>query len=391
MTDAVEGRVFDTHVCLVSQQATPNLSPVLDASFRPKRVVMVVTPDMRQQAQWLEDVLRERCRTRVERLDVGDAWDMNGLLAQLIEWIDAQGVGPSIALNVTGGTKPMAMAAQQAFAMAGLAVFYVHPTSDQVQWLDPDLPAFALNNKLKLDDYLQAHGWKVLARPAPLVAGPELQRLTQELVLGIAERAGAIGRLNAIASDCERCHRLWYTLTEQDVADQRLTATLADFEDAAACKVEGRTLRFPDEAARFFCNGGWLEEYVAETVRTLPADAGVQDWAAGLKVRSVGNNLKGQGGSNELDVAVLAHNRLHLIECKTRNLQNEGSAADALYKLDALTALGGLKTTTLLVSYRGDLAPGDRQRAKDLGIQTCVGSQLATLRSTLLKWIKTRA
>lgn len=390
MTDAVESRIFDTHVCLVSQQATPNLSPVLDTSFRPQRVVMVVTPDMRQQAKWLEDVLRERCRIRVERLDVRDAWDMNALLAQLIEWIDLQGVGLSIALNVTGGTKPMAMAAQRAFDKAGLAVFYVHPTSDQVQWLAPGLPAFTLNNKLKLDDYLQAHGWKVLARPAPMVAGPELQRLTQRLVLGIAERASAIGRLNAIASDCERSHRLWYTLTEQDIADQRLTATLADFEDAAACEVDGRTLRFPDEAARFFCNGGWLEEYVAETVRKLPADAGVQDWAASLKVRSVGNNLKGQGGSNELDVAILAHNRLHLIECKTRNLQSEGSAADALYKLDALTALGGLKTTTLLVSYRGELAPGDRQRAKDLGIQTCVGSQLATLRGTLLKWIKTR-
>jgi hypothetical protein len=213
MTDAVEGRVFDTHVCLVSQQATPNLTPVLDPSFRPERVVMVVTPDMRQQAQWLEDVLRERCRTRVERLEVGDAWDMNALLAQLIEWIDAQGVGPSIALNVTGGTKPMAMAAQQAFAMAGLAVFYVHPTSDQVQWLEAGAPAFALNNKLKLEDYLRAHGWKVLERPAPLRAGPELKRLAQELVLGIADRAGAIGRLNFLASECERLRRLSLTLT----------------------------------------------------------------------------------------------------------------------------------------------------------------------------------
>jgi hypothetical protein len=284
----------------------------------------------------------------------------------------------------------MAMAAQQAFAMAGLAVFYVHPTSDRVQWLEASAPAFDLNNKLKLEDHLQAHGWKVLERPAPLRAGPELQRLTQELVLGIADRAGAIGRLNSLASDCERLRRLSLTLTEHDLADPRLAAALTDFEDAGACMVEGNTLRFPNEAARFFCNGGWLEDYVAEAIRTLPAEAGVQDWAPGLKVRSLGNNLKGQGGSNELDVAVLAHNRLHLIECKTRNLRDEGSAADALYKLDALTALGGLKTTTLLVSYR-DLAPGDRQRAKDLGIQTCVGPQLATLRSTLLKWIKTRA
>lgn len=97
------------------------------------------------------------------------------------------------------------------------------------------------------------------------------------------------------------------------------------------------------------------------------------------------------GGSDELDVAILAHNRLHLVECKTRDLGDEGGAAGALYKLDALTSLGGLNTASLLVSYR-KLAAGERRLdSKDLGIQTCVGSQLANLRGTLIKWIKTRA
>ena len=390
MTGKAANGHFDTHVCLVSQQATPNLTPVLDPEFGPARLVMLVTPEMSQRAQWLESVLRSRTHVKVERIEVTDAWDMHGVLEQLIQWIDQQAPDASIALNVTGGTKPMAMAAQQAFAMAGLAVFYVHPTRDEVQWLEPRLPAFTLNNRLKLEDYLAAHGWSVLQRPPRRRPPAHLNALTQELVLGFDERARSIGLLNGYAQECERMGLLAITLDSRDADDTRFRATLGDFERAGACRVEGQQLHFSDEAARFFCKGGWLEDYAAEVVATLPADVGIQDWAAGVQVRSLANNLPGLGGSNELDVAILAHNRLHLVECKTRNLGDEGGAAGALYKLDALTSLGGLNTASLLVSYR-KLAAGERQRAKDLGIQTCVGSQLANLRGTLIKWIKTRA
>jgi hypothetical protein len=166
MTEPGELQRFDTHLCLVSQQATPNLVPVLDAGFRPRRVVMVVTPDMRQRAQWLEDTLRPRAAVQVERIDVQDAWDMHGIIDTLVGWLDKQPADARIALNVTGGTKPMAMAAQQVFAMAGRPVFYLHQARAEVQWLEPRLPPRALANRLSLDDYLHAHGWEVLQRPA---------------------------------------------------------------------------------------------------------------------------------------------------------------------------------------------------------------------------------
>lgn len=36
MTGKAANGHFDTHVCLVSQQATPNLTPVLDPSLAPR-------------------------------------------------------------------------------------------------------------------------------------------------------------------------------------------------------------------------------------------------------------------------------------------------------------------------------------------------------------------
>lgn len=391
MTEPADPQRFDSHLCLVSQQATPNLTPLLDLAFRPRRVVMVVTPDMRQRARWLEETLRRhRPPLTVECLEVKDAWDMHGVLDTLVGWLDSQPADCSIALNVTGGTKPMAMAAQQVFAMAGRPVFYVHQARAEIQWLEPRLPARTLGNRLCLEDYLHAHGWEVLARPALRAPDAKVAELTRELVLNIKDREWAIGKLNGYAQECERMNWTRINLNPGDKNDGAFMETLKDFERAGACRLDGDTLSFPDESARFFCKGGWLEDYVVELMRGLATQLGVQDWAAGLKVRSLDNNLKGEGGSNELDLAFLAHNRLHLVECKTSNLKDEGSATGAIYKLDALTALGGLNTTTLMVSYR-KLADGERQRAKDLKIRTCVGTQLATLGATLGQWVGTRA
>ncbi|NCP39568.1 MAG: DUF1887 family protein, partial [Rhodoferax sp.] len=41
---------YQTHLCLVSAQATPNLLPVLDESWRPKKVVLACSVQMKQNA-----------------------------------------------------------------------------------------------------------------------------------------------------------------------------------------------------------------------------------------------------------------------------------------------------------------------------------------------------
>lgn len=387
MTGEVPAPRYATHLCLVSQQATPNLTPVLDRAFAPARLVLVVTPDMRDRAQWLQDVVSHRTAVKVERLEVGDAWDMNGLLDQFIGWLDKQAGDMAIALNVTGGTKPMAMAAQQAFAMAGRPVFYVHQGRDEVQWLEPRLPPRGLGTLLRIEDYLQAHGWTVTDRPPADPLTPALRELARQLVLNARERQAAIGRLNGYAQECRRSQRLSAVLQPRDAGDRAFGSTLEDFERVQMCRREADTLHFPSEAARFFCNGGWLEDYVAGLLGTLAGRMGVQDFAARLKVRSLANHLAGDSGGNELDLAFLAHNRLHLVEVKTASA--DAVAAPALYKLDALGALGGINTRAMLVSYR-ELLDGERQRAKDLGIRTCVGTQLANLGDSLQQWVGTR-
>jgi len=54
---------LQTHLFLVSAQATPNLTPVLDPETAPKRVILLVSPDMRRRADWMEALLRSRANT----------------------------------------------------------------------------------------------------------------------------------------------------------------------------------------------------------------------------------------------------------------------------------------------------------------------------------------
>jgi hypothetical protein len=99
---------------------------------------------------------------------------------------------------------------------------------------------------------------------------------------------------------------------------------------------------------------------------------------------------------NEADIAFLYRNTLHLIECKTANLAPEGASGDdkateAIYKMEALLKLGGLRTRGMIVDYRGALsghAP-NLARARSAGIEVVSGVQLRNLKELLkVAWLK---
>jgi hypothetical protein len=168
---------------------------------------------------------------------------------------------------------------------------------------------------------------------------------------------------------------------------------IAWFETDGLIVADRGRLRFVDEATLFFANGGWLEQYVYATIQVLKRDNPyIQDIGRELEVsRPAANHER---ILNELDVAVLAQNRLHIIECKTRKFDKEteydGIGAEAVYKLDALVnLLGGLKAKAMLVSYQ-PLKPNILNRARDYQILTCAYGELRNLREQLQRWLPCR-
>lgn len=377
------------HLYLVSAQATPNLTPALDPAIRPRRVVLLVSPDMEQRAGWLERVLAPR-GIAIERWPIADPWDVEHVQARVLELLERERrllPAKELALNATGGTKPMSIAAYEAFRAYELPIFYVHPEKDRLIWLHPGGgPAVALADRIGLRPFLLGHGVRVKSLSTRAIP-PALRDLTGWLADHAGAYGGSLATLNWLAQHAEQ-GLTSPRLDSRQLQDRRLRELLTRFERAGVLERRGQRLRFPDEEARFYANGGWLEEHVFSLLFNLRADLpGIQDVARSVDL--VRGTTRGEV-PNEIDVACLADNRLYLIECKTRQWRGKeagAAGAQALYRLDTLAdLLGGLQARAMLVSYRR-LPDHDRQRADDLRIAVCAGNGLRNLRSRLARWI----
>jgi hypothetical protein len=293
-----------------------------------------------------------------------------------------------IALNATGGTKPMSIAAYEAFRAYELPIFYVHPERDRVIWLSPsERPAVDLENRVSLEPFLAAHGARVTARIAREAVSARDISMAQDLVRDIGRYSRPLRVLNLLANGAERTLRS-EQMDDRQAGDAQLAELIDRFAAAGYTSRERDRLIFPSEDERFFVNGGWLELYVFDRLMHLRGELRViQDLGRNV---SVERDARSGTVPNELDVAVLAENRLYLVECKTRQWRGgvNGPGAESLFKLEALTDLfGGLQARGMLVSYQ-DLPDYDRRRAADLRIEVCAGQQIQRLGESLKKWIK---
>ncbi|RKZ70798.1 MAG: DUF1887 domain-containing protein [Candidatus Parabeggiatoa sp. nov. 1] len=382
------------HVCLVHNTATANVTPALDPDFRPNEVVLVHSPDKEYHAGCLESVLKS-AGVKVSRWPIQDARDVEHIRDRVLKLM-IEREKEDMALNASGGTRPMSIAAYEIFKEFGKPIFYVHSDTDYVSWLNRrDFPSFNVADRIKLPAFLQAHGAEVSSQGKRSAVPENLRRLTQELIDQVEYFAKPLGALNWLAQQAKNDLKS-PSLTERQRQRPALNVLIQKFASEGLLTYQNDCLHFKDEACRFFVNGGWLEAYTYSLVYGLQGEL--------PKIQDVGRSVElcrdstGKAVKNELDVAFLHNNHLYIIECKTKRFiapkefQAQASdfdthGADALYKLDTLKwLLGGVRTKVMLVSYH-PLSPWDRQRAQDLHIKTCTAQQLGGLKNTLRHWI----
>lgn len=327
------------HVLLVSAQAAPNLLPALDPALKPAEAILLVSQAMRPRAEALQRVLLE-AGVRVSRVDLPNEHDYPALEAALLE-LAAERAGQAIALNVTGGTKLMALAAQSIAQTAGWSVFYVDADTDEVIWLGKRAGQ-RLTEHLRLRHYLMGYGFTLAEREDHRLDA-DRSPLIATLLTQIASLEPPLGQLNWLAQQAEDRDRLTAPLDERQRDNPRLGALLRHF-----------------------------------------AELGLRDKAANLEVTDAG------GVKNELDVVFLARNRLFIIECKTARMDRPQApkANDALFKLAEIARrVGGLGARGLLVSYR-PVRDAEKKLAEALGIELVCHAGLNRLEEALRRWVR---
>lgn len=370
------------HVMLVSEQAAANLLPALDPVLKPVKAVLLVSQKMSARADALESVLHES-KIKTQRIALTDEHNPRALEDVIL---DAAGNldGQSIAVNLTGGNKLMALAAQAVAQTAGWATFYVDVDTDQVIWLNDVRPPHSLTQQLRLPHYLRGYGYRLkdgIERPQPN-AGWKL--LLNDLIQNVGSFAEPIGQLNYLSQLAQGTLRACLTPRQSDSLS--LDALLRKFEEKQILKRKDDQVIFLSEEARRFANGGWIEHHVYQTVCNVTGQLAIRDKAANLEV------IDPSGQPNELDVAFLARNRLFLIECKTAKMDSseDSKANDTLYKLsENCRRIGGLGTRGMLATYR-PLRESELRLARALNIEVVANRELARLDERLKQWVNPR-
>lgn len=120
---------MSTMVALVGDQPLPNFIPLRHFSF--DKVLLVYTKTKAEQFEKLEAVLKkEPCLVEIYTLETG-AYDIPDIAAALNEELTCLHLPNSeqLVFNLTGGTKPMSLAAYQVAQLRNASMIYVQSTS----------------------------------------------------------------------------------------------------------------------------------------------------------------------------------------------------------------------------------------------------------------------
>ena len=353
---------------------------MLDDNLRPKQVNMLVSNAMLERSQALEKILKVR-GISVEKTMIEDPWDATSISGKVEDILKAYSQD-GIALNATCGTKLMSIAAYEVFRTQERPIYYIHPHLDRLLWLYPKLPSVEIADRLKLNDYLTAYGAKDVNIPPAASVPPPIRGLSEHIITHINNYLNALATLNYLAQEAD--NQNFQASIKKEQNSQELISLVSEFSKAGICASDGKTIRFANENARFLANGGWLEQYTYHLCQKIKKPGLIQDLALNVTIsrKSAGKEII----KNEIDIALIKNNHLHLIECKTKRYKMENDA-DVLYKLDSLCDLmGGLQGRAMLVSFN-PLNEASRARAKELKIQLCCHTQLSNLESHIKNWL----
>lgn len=376
---------FTHHICLVSEQTLPNYLGTVMPNASPQTVHLVVTDRMKERANILEKALRERGMA-VERCPLASPRP-NEMLAVLDD-IRKNTSSGSLAVNVTGGTKVMALAAVE---WAGIQdeppfLFYVDTDNKKVLQIGGKMDEFEMTVKLKIKELLKAGAGVTVTAKANAAFNGSAINLLDRLTTTFLNDSRALELFNKCAVEARDSLYTDMPYTPSQEFIQAINIA----EQAGKLRRVSDKISYASEEARFWCNGGWLEDLVKTRLYRMKSNGMIDDWDSNVDIpdgqKSRGRPLS-QSNKNELDAAFTVANRLFLIECKTANLAKRDEFSTAIYKLDSLKkSLGGVLSRGMIVSVL-DPRHADIQRCEELGIKLVYGTDVLKLEEKLKNWI----
>ena len=370
---------FDIHLCLVSAQAAPNFLPITDDEFKPKEAIFLVSNAMHKQAEFLEKAFQSK-QVKVTKYFCNNAWDLKELNQVLLN-IATDYADQNLAINLTGGTKLMTIAAQNVFD-GEKPLFYFNDKNIMI--INGDKTSnFNLNCKIKIKEYLMAYGQLHVDSQSNNIRQRFID-VADYITNHYYQLEESINIVNGYTTKCGlETHKV--KLEPKDLHNDKLKDYLSYLHQQRLINFGGVSINFINEENRLFLAGGWLEDYTIHAVRQLQKKKDIiQDSLYNYKSIFGDTTLNYISNNSETDVIFMANNIMYIIECKTGKMKNQ--AYPILYKLGSRQKMGGIKTKVCLVSFKS-LPEGALEYASHEHIKVIQAHALARLDEKLLEWI----
>lgn len=368
-------------ISMVGEAIGANLSAMIDRQQATQKVILIHHRDYLEKAKRLARVYKHY-QIQTECLQISTMYDYQTLhdeLATLVYgYADEQPI-----VNVTNGSKIMSLALHDIAAALNLPIYYVN-RDDTLTWLSPKgLPKQALQDRIKIRYFLEAHGLELVSHRVP-PSQPAYRKMLEWIIEDLERLQSAVSQLNYYAYSARN------QLVSQELGrvSEEFDELVAKMVDMNLLSIQKNRLSFASEEARFFANGGWLEEFIHHQIKQVSAEVPeIQDFMSSAEIFNSEYNVR-----NEMDNLVLANNHLYLIECKTKKFNNrqlpDGGAMDTIYKMDTLMQqLGGPLARGMIVSIF-PFTPAEERRAKLYGIKLVSFEQLKSIKHHLKTWLQ---
>lgn len=376
-------KTYTEHLVFVAHEMTPNITPVLDRRMKAKKVWIAHTLNMLENAQRLESIYKNH-HLNVSFISLSNAFDAQSLISELYDAIRARNIDTdSLAINISCGTKITAVAAVKAFENTQAGIYYLLP-NDDLDWVQPSAqPVINVEDNIKLDEFLSAHGIDCIHVEKLTPAQAEFK---ENVVRDILE---VIIENNALDDYQQFSKNLYHPRPNQILSitkDQpKMLRFLQRIEQHGYIRLVARPSFFKvknrlDVSQKRFFHGGWLEYLAYRNVKALKQSI--------PQIQDVALSLRSENGKtrDEVDVIFLCNNQLFIIECKTGGSSNNNLH---IQRLDSLKKrLGGVLSHAMYLT-NNDIHPdgGDAHKASTLGVAYLGRPHLKDLQSHIRDWI----
>jgi hypothetical protein len=262
-------------------------------------------------------------------------------------------------VNITGGTKPMSIAAYDFFRDRDNAtIYYVSLKNQEALNFSGGIP-LKLDHKVTIREFLAGYGFSLTDESDIKEGEARAEQWFDASVYLVANYNNPmvkdfLKKISTISRDTKRNGRKkGLDIQDSDglnLEDRVLLEYLLKI--FPSIKVNGNSIVGKLTVHEVcFLTGGWLEVFVWFLLFRHSDKLGIWDVHLGLEVGKKDSSTTKTKSPNELDVAFMQDQSLYSIECKTGEQKHDKNGDNALYKVEAIKKnFGAIKVKSCLAT-----------------------------------------